>query len=91
MLASGSAAAEYFFMVVGPIVFDQCLGTAANGPENVEAMMERNPNVDCDLDTSNADYSIITCTSAQVTVSYLTDTEEECDELRLKVTADMEQ
>ena len=90
-LASSPASAEYFFMIVGPISFDECLMTAADGPENVEAMMERNPNVDCDLDTSNADYSVITCTSAQVTVSYLTDTEEECESLRLKVTAETEQ
>lgn len=89
-LAAAPANAEYFFMVVGKIIFNECLKTAAQGPQKVEAMMERNPNVDCELDTSNTDYSVITCTSLQVTTSYLTDTEEDCEKLRLKVTKDKE-
>ena len=85
-LAVGLAHAEYFFLVAGDRFFDECMKTAADGPENVEAMMERHPSVDCDLDTSNPGFSVITCTSRPPSTTYVTDTEEACEALRVKVT-----
>jgi hypothetical protein len=90
-LAAGPVNAEFFFMVIDTMVIDKCEESVEKGPENIEATLESNPGVECELDTSNGAYSIITCTALQLTTTYLTDSEEACASLLSTVKSSLEQ
>ena len=89
-LAAGPANAEFFFMVIDTMVIDKCEESVAKGPQNIKARLESSPGVECELDTSNGTYSIITCSALQLTSTYLTDSEEACASLLSKVKSRLE-
>jgi hypothetical protein len=90
-LAAGPVSAEYFFMVIDTMVIDKCEESVEKGPQNIETRLESNPGVECELDTSNGAYSIITCTALQLTTTYLTDSEDACASLLTTVKSSLEQ
>ena len=90
-LGAGPASAEFFFMVIDSMIVDECAETADKGPETIRTRLESNPGVDCKLDTTNGGYSTITCTARQVTTTYLTDSEEACENLLSTVKSRVEQ
>ena len=90
-LAAGPASAEFFFMVIDTMVVDECAETADKGPDKIMASLESNTGVDCELGTTTGAYTTITCTSLQVTTTYLTDSEEACESLLSTVKSRLEQ
>ena len=78
-------------MVIDTMVVNACAETADKGPHKIKVGLESNPGVDCELDTSHGAYSTITCTALQVTMTYLTDSEEACESLLSTVKSGLEQ
>ena len=89
-MATGPASAEFFFMVIDTMVVDECAETADKGPDKIMARLESNTGVDCELGTATGVYTTITCTSLQVTTTYLTDSEEACESLLSTVKSRLE-
>jgi hypothetical protein len=90
-LAAGPASAEFFFMVIDTMVVTECAETADKGPQTIKTRLESNPGVECELDTTHGSYSTISCTSLQVTTTYLTDSEEACESLLSTMKSRLEQ